>query len=217
MRNKHLWIVGLFAICMAYFESAVVVYIRRLYGISDLTFANPPVDNQIALIEVGREAATLIMILAVGLITGRKAQSRLGYILYTFGLWDIFYYLWLKVLIGWPHSLMDTDLLFLIPLPWWGPVYAPVLISLLLVVFGASSVLKEEKGIPDHAAVIDWILLSAGALLMLYAFMADALKAMPAPIKMLNFLVPGPFNWPVFAIGFGLAALFIGRIVRSNQ
>lgn len=214
MRNKTLWTIGLFAIAMAYFESAAVFYIRRLYGISDLTFSNPYVDPQVGVIEVGRELATLVMLLTVGLVAGKKFQSRLGYILLTFGLWDIFYYVWLKVFIGWPRSFMDTDLLFLIPLPWWGPVYAPILISILLIVLGTYSVVKEEKGISNHAGVFDWMILSAGMLLMLYAFMADALKALPASIKTLGFLVPGPFHWPVFTIGFGLAAIFVFLRVR---
>jgi hypothetical protein len=216
MRHKTLWYIGLFAICMAYFESAVVFYIRRLYGISDLTFSNPYVDPQVGAIEVGREAASLVMLLTVGLVAGKKFQSRLGYILFTVGLWDIFYYAWLKVFIGWPKSLVDTDLLFLIPLPWWGPVCAPVLISILMIVLGACSVVKEEKGISNHAVLIDWIFLSAGALLMLVAFMADALKALPATIKTLGFLVPGPFHWPVFIIGLGLAAIFVWRMCRSK-
>ena len=74
------------------------------------------------------------MLLAVGWIAGTKIQSRLGYSFFAFGLWDIFYYIFLKVFIGWPNSVMDPDILFYIPLPWWGPVLAPVLISVLMIV-----------------------------------------------------------------------------------
>lgn len=87
-----LW-VGLYAIAMAYLESAVVVYLRRLYGISDLILSVPPFDPQIGAIELGREAATLVMLLAVGWVSGKKFQSRLGFAIFAFGLWDIFYYI----------------------------------------------------------------------------------------------------------------------------
>jgi hypothetical protein len=56
-----------------------------------------------------------------------------------FGVWDIFYYVFLKVLTGWPHSLMDWDILFLLPLPWWGPVIAPVSIAVLMILWGTAA------------------------------------------------------------------------------
>lgn len=141
MRNKNLWYVGLFAVAMAYIESAVVVYLRRLHSIGDLMTSLPPFDPQVGAVEVGRELATLVMLLAVGLVAGKKFQSRLGFAIFAFGLWDIFYYFWLKVFINWPRSLLDIDILFLIPLPWWGPVLAPVLIAALMAVGGARAVL----------------------------------------------------------------------------
>ena len=128
VRNKTFW-VAIFSIAMANLEAAVVVYLRRMYGIHDLMLQIPPFDPQMAAIELGRELATLIMLLSVGWIAGRKLQSRLGFSFLTFGLWDIFYYIWLCIFIGWPQSLLETDILFLLPLPWWGPVLSPVLIA----------------------------------------------------------------------------------------
>ncbi|HMN00452.1 MAG TPA: hypothetical protein PKC99_15695 [Anaerolineales bacterium] len=211
---KPLLRVGLFAIAMAYLESAVVVYLRRLYGISDLILSVPPFDPQIGAIELGREAATLVMLLAVGWVAGKKFQSRLGFAIFAFGLWDIFYYIWLKVFIGWPQTLLDPDLLFLIPLPWWGPVLAPVLIALLMVVGGALLVQNEERGITMHLTIIDWGMLAGGILLMLYAFIADALSALPADTQTLSQLRPSAFNWLVFLTGFALAVLFVWHITK---
>ena len=74
-----------------------------------------------------REAATLVMLLAVGMLAGADVAPRLGYTAIAFGVWDIFYYVFLRVIGGWPRSLFDWDILFLLPLPWWGPVLAPVL------------------------------------------------------------------------------------------
>jgi hypothetical protein len=89
---KIFW-VSVFSIAMAYLESAVVVYLRRVYGITDLNLQVPPFDAQIAAIEVGRELATLVMLLSIGWIAGKTFQSRVGFTFIAFGLWDIFYYL----------------------------------------------------------------------------------------------------------------------------
>jgi hypothetical protein len=217
MPDKKLWWMALFAIAMAYFESAVVVYLRRLYDINDLMVSKPWLDSQIGTIEVGREAASLLMLLAVGWIAGHKLQSRVAYSFFAFGLWDIFYYIFLKVFIGWPNSVMDPDILFYIPLPWWGPVLAPVLISALMIVTGACVMIKAYKGIPFHVGPIEWVLLSAGVLFMLYAFMADAMKALPADAMTLGLLRPTQFNWLVFGIGYGLAAIFAWRTIKAKD
>jgi hypothetical protein len=217
MQKRNLWWMGLFAIAMAYFESAVVVYLRRLYVIDDLMVSKPWLDPRIGAIEVGREFASLVMLLAVGWIAGRKLQSRLGFFVFAFGIWDIFYYVFLKIFIGWPNSVMDPDILFYIPLPWWGPVLAPVLISVLMIAAGACAVIKEDKDVSLHAGPTGWVLLSAGVLLMLYAFMADALKALPATTQDLGLLRPAQFNWPAYAIGFGLAGVAVWRMVRTKR
>src|SRR5205823_10795737 len=95
-----------------------------------------PIATGLGRAELVREAATLIMLLTVGILAGRTWRSRLGYAAIAFGVWDIFYYVFLKVMCGWPHSLLDWDILFLIPMPWWGPVAAPVSIALLLILWG---------------------------------------------------------------------------------
>jgi hypothetical protein len=84
-------------------------------------------------LEILRESATILMLLSIGYVTGKSWKSRFAYFLMAFGVWDIFYYIWLFWLNGWPRSLMDIDVLFLIPVPWISPVYVPVLISLLMI------------------------------------------------------------------------------------
>ena len=97
--SKIFWI-SVFSIAMAYLEAAVVVYLRRVYGINDLILQVPPFDIQIAVIEVGRELTTLVMLVCIGWIAGETLPSRVGFTFITFGLWDIFYYIWLRVFIG---------------------------------------------------------------------------------------------------------------------
>ncbi len=124
--RRPLW-VALYAIAMAAVESAVVVYLRALHGGAEpLSVLLHEIPDRLVAIEVGREAATLVMIVAVAAIAGSNVWERFLYFALAFGLWDIFYYVWLWVFIGWPPSLFTWDVLFLIPVPWLGPVLAPV-------------------------------------------------------------------------------------------
>lgn len=201
MQVKKIWWVGLFAIAMAYVESTVVVYIRRIYGISDLLLDIPSFDPVLAPIEVGRELATLIMLLAVGFAVGKSLQSRLSFTFIIFGVWDIFYYIWLRLFIGWPNSLFSQDILFLIPLPWWGPIIAPVLIACLMVVGGILAVISEDNGCRIMLSAFDWTTLIPGVLIMLYSFMEDAISIIPADVETLAQLRPTSFNWPIYILG----------------
>ena len=213
---KIIW-VSVFSIAMAYLEAAVVVYLRRVYGITNLILQVPLFDKEIAAIEVGRELTTLVMLLCIGWIAGETFQSRVGFTFITFGLWDIFYYIWLWVFIGWPQSIIEPDLLFLIPLPWWGPVLSPVLIALLMVTGGIVAVIKTEKNQVLHIDAWFWVCLITGVLILLYTFMADALIAFPADASTLSGLKPSQFNWPVYFLGFGLGVIALWRMIVGRR
>ncbi len=204
--------VAVYAVAMAYLEAACVVYLRRLYGIADLVRDVAPYDPILAPIELGREAATLVMIAAVARAAGRSTQARLGVACFVFGTWDIFYYVWLRLMIGWPVSLLTPDILFLIPLPWWGPVLSPVLVALLSVVGGALAVVHDDRGRAMRPGAPGWIALLAGSVAVLYSFMADALRALPADAEALSRLRPTSFGWPVFLAGY---AAMIGAVARA--
>ena len=131
-----------YAVAMAFLESAVVVYLQRALGIDPRAIfpvRDPAMTGDLAAIEVGREAATLVMLGTVGWLAGRSGLERLAWAAVAFGTRDIFYYAWLWAFIGWPSSLGTWDLLFLIPVPWTGPVWAPVAISLALAGFGLAA------------------------------------------------------------------------------
>jgi hypothetical protein len=214
MQSRRLVFVAGFAVAMAYLEAAVVVYLRRLYGITDLIRDVAAYDPSLAALEVGREAATLVMLLALGGAAGRSAQSRLGIALFAFGAWDILYYAWLRVFIGWPRTLLDPDLLFLIPLPWWGPVLSPVLIAVLSIAAGWVMVARDDLGIRLRPGPGGWTALAAGILAALYAFMADSLRGLPASPEALSRLRPGPFPWSAYSAGLLLMAFAIWRSAR---
>ncbi|MEN6301208.1 MAG: hypothetical protein ABFD96_00695 [Armatimonadia bacterium] len=130
-----------FAVAMGHLEAVVVVYIRHILNIvptPEQLDANvyAQVPRWIVTSEQWREASTIIMLLSLAYLVGRKPVERLGVFLFAFGVWDIFYYVALKVLIGWPASLRTMDLLFLIPKAWFAPVWVPVGISAVMVVGG---------------------------------------------------------------------------------
>jgi hypothetical protein len=217
MLAKKIWWVGLFAIAMAYVESATVVYLRHIYGISDLIFDIPPFDPVIAPIEVGRELATLIMLLAVGWAVGKSRQTRISFVFFAFGVWDVFYYMWLRFFIGWPNSLFSPDILFLIPLPWWGPVIAPILIACLMIVGGIFTITNEGKGIKIKFSMFELITIVVGSLMMLYSFMQDSLAIMPVNAETLAQLRPTSFHWLIFLTGLVSAGYVVLHVTWPDN
>ena len=112
------WMVVVFAVAMAWVESAVVFYLRSMLGRIEPHQPDPlPIINGFASVELPRELATMIMLFAVGWLAGRTWRARIGCSAIAFGVWDISYYAFLKIICGWPHSLLNWDVLFLLPLP----------------------------------------------------------------------------------------------------
>ncbi|MBM2841137.1 MAG: hypothetical protein HW412_1665, partial [Bacteroidetes bacterium] len=170
--RRLLW-VSLFGVTFAFVESSVVVYLRSIYYPEGFAFPLKLISQQHLTVELAREAATIVMLAAVGILAGSKAWERFGYFLVAFGVWDIFYYVWLKVILDWPASLSDWDILFLIPLPWIGPVIAPVFISLLMILCGLTIAVRFEQRKFFHPNRWSWMLAIAGTLVVLYSFMTD--------------------------------------------
>jgi len=195
-------VVVAYAIAMAFLESAVVVYLQRALGIDPRALfpvRDAALTGDLALVEVGREAATLVMLGAVGWLAGQSGLERLAWTAVAFGTWDILYYAWLWVFIGWPPSLGTWDLLLLIPVPWTGPVWAPAAISLALVGFGLAAARRLRAGKPVRAGRAQVGAGVTGGLIVVASFCWNA------PL-VLDGGVPTDFPWPVFAAGLGLAA-----------
>jgi hypothetical protein len=200
MNDRKRWlVVFVFALAMAWVEAAVVFYLRTMVNRIEPYQPNPfPMIGSMAQVEVAREAATLLMLLAVGILAGHSWRSRLGYFAIAFGVWDIFYYVFLKIVCGWPHSVLDWDILFLIPLPWWGPVLAPVLISLLLILWGTLASRRDHLEGPFLAGIIGFGTGFAGIMLGLQVFMADTLAAAHQGAEAVRNVLPKTFHWPLF-------------------
>jgi hypothetical protein len=201
------WSVTVFAIAMAWVEAAVVYYLRTMVDRIEPYQSNPlPLIGGLGPVELAREFATLVMLFTVGALAGRNWRTRLGYSAIAFGVWDIFYYVFLKVMCGWPNSLLDWDILFLLPLPWWGPVIAPVSIALLMILWGTLASQFERTPGPLLSNWRVWVLNSIGIALALYVFMADALRVADQGVDVIRNVLPSQFNWPLFCIALALLA-----------
>jgi hypothetical protein len=211
-----------FSIAFAYIESAVVVYLRVIFHPDGFTFPLSNFDTilqnkAILLTEIGREAATIVLIFTSAWLFGRNLRQRFAYFLTIFAVWDIFYYVWLKVFSAclkaipdWPVSIMDWDILFLIPIAWAGPVLAPVLVSIVMLAFAMIILYRDCRGRTIKAGKIDWIIFIAASVVIV-----------------VSFCIPGPhiaepnyqsyFYWPVFAAGLlASVALFVKCLLKSK-
>lgn len=199
--RQKLLLVGVYAAAMAWVESAVVYYLRTMIDRVEPYQTNPLPMTTLGFgrVEVAREAATLIMLLAVGWLAGRTRRARLGYTFVAFGVWDILYYVFLIPMTGWPRSLFDWDILFLLPLPWWGPVLAPVSISLLMIACGAL-MSQFDIAAPRRA----WLLNFAGVGAALYVFMADSIGIIGLGAEAVRTVLPVSFNWALFIVALAL-------------
>jgi len=203
---------------MAFMESAVVVYLRDLYYPEGFSFPLAQAGLLTYSVEVGRETATLLMLFAVARLAGSGGWDRTACFAFLFGVWDIWYYVWLKVLLGWPASLLTWDVLFLIPVVWIGPVLAPVLVSLLLVAGSLKAMANADRGAPVRLLRRDWLAACGGAALVLASFVDLTIAALLAGgVEAVADLVPSTFNWPAFGAGYALMAASAARILTRHH
>ena len=204
MRKRLAWLT-IYAVAMAYLESAVVVYLRAIYYPHGFDFPLSLMPPEMVAIETGREAATLVMLLGVAMLAGADRWERFLAFCFSFGVWDIFYYAWLWLFLRWPSSLFTWDVLFLIPVPWIGPVLAPVLVSVALVTGSLLMLRLKAQGVRLGFSGPVWTAAVTGGLLVLGSFVLD----FPSVLRQ---TLPPPFHWGVFAIGVGLtmSALALG-------
>jgi hypothetical protein len=214
--NRTVIALLVFGTAFGYLEAAVVAYLRRLHEPVRQRFhpGRPPGDlfplltldqlrasaeqERTLVTEIGREAATIIMLAAVALAVARNAGQWAAAFVIAFGTWDITFYVFLKLLLGWPASLFTWDILFLLPVPWAGPVLAPVLVSAAMISTGIWHLRSEARRAPIAIAGPQWAGIMAGAVVIVISFAMDFRNVMAGAM-------PHPFHWSVF-----LAGLLIG-------
>jgi len=163
---------------MGYMESAVVVYLRELYYPDGFDFPLKPIDQNIGITEILREAATLIMLIIAGIFAGRTKTEKFGFFIYCFAIWDIFYYIFLKLLLSWPESLLTWDILFLIPVTWVGPVIAPVINSLTMMLLAVLISCFTNLDSSIKIKLKEWIFFITGSVIIIISYIEDYLNYM---------------------------------------
>lgn len=208
--RKLFWIAA-FGIAFGLVEAAVVVYLRFIGHPGGFEFANGMLPDEILSTEIMREGATIVILLATSILAGKTALSKFGVFLTVFGVWDLFYYIWLKIFLGWPQSFMDADILFLIPGTWAGPVLAPMMVSAALAGCGSWMVWREETGRPVRTGVLDWIVESAAAVVIISSFFITGIVPGADPGSGYTLSFP----WWLFLSGFsGGLGYFLWRVFR---
>jgi hypothetical protein len=207
--------VVVFGIAFAYIEAAVVVYLRAIFHPQGFTFpltefGISPLWKRLLLTETAREAATLVLMFTGAYLFGRDRRQRIVYFATIFAVWDIFYYLWLKVLINWPASLFDWDILFLIPLPWAGPVLAPLIVSITLLVFAAAALYRSSISAAVEVSLSEWFVFVLAGLAVVISFCIAGCH-----IDQPNFREY--FHWPLFALGELAAVVFFVKCLLKSK
>lgn len=219
----------MFSIAMGFLETSVVIYLREIYYPEGFNFPLNPIDSHIALTEILREAATVIMLICIGFFAGKSFASGFAWFIYSFAIWDIFYYIFLKLLLNWPASLMTDDVLFLIPVTWVGPVITPVIVALSMILLALIIVWYEHKGPKIKISKLEWLLLIGGSLILITGFTWDYSKylleeysfgqifTLPNKDALFDYAsqyIPQSFNWFLFAVGQGIILSGIGLLWR---
>ena len=210
-----IWL-AIFSIAMGYMESAIVIYLRKIYYPAGFQFPLVTLDANIGLVELFREAATIIMLLGIGILTAKTASLKFAHFIFCFAIWDLCYYLFLWIFLGWPQSLFTWDILFLIPVPWVGPVITPCIVSVTMIILALSIIHYQGIGIDTRLKAKEWGLFITGSFIIILSFIWDYLsyinklnspnitnsladhQSMLSEIK--NY-VPVDFNWGWFLSG----------------
>jgi len=231
---RTIFYVILFAVAMGFLESAVVIYLRTIYYPEGFAFPIKLSGQTIALTEVLREAATLVMLFTVSLIADKKGINRFAYFLLAFAVWDIFYYIFLKLLIHWPASFFTWDILFLIPFIWVGPVLAPIINSITMIIMSMLILWFSNKKVSVRFRFSEWLFLILGSFFTVVAYILPYVLHMLQRFNINQIFsfynhkilmeytmqfIPYWFNWWLFSFGelliFSALILFFKRMLTN--
>jgi hypothetical protein len=203
----------MFAIAMGLLEAICVVYIRKIIFPPDGNIANTPISEFNFTLEAIRESMTIIMLTSLSILAAFNWRTRLAMFFLAFGIWDIFYYVGLKIYINWPETIMDWDALFLIPVAWYSPILAPILISTYFICGSIFIILHEGNGTKLRFSFIVVLLQFLGFVVWFYSFIKDS--AMISDIGYTN----TEYSWVLFFLGLvlGVSSLTISFLLGKKH
>lgn len=227
--TRNTVLVILFSIAMGFLESAVVIYLREHYYPNGFQFPLVPVSLTTGITEIGREAATVVMLVCIGWLAGFNATTRFAYFILSFAVWDIMYYIGLKLVLNWPVSILEWDILFLIPFPWLGPVLAPCLLSCLMIILAVFLLKNGVQKLSLLLPVKSWLLLISGSLVCIGSFLYEYLLyrqlTYASPVipnteshimADLKSFIPGEYSWIFFLSGFILLTIPVFNLILKT-
>lgn len=230
---QTLFWLAIFAVAMGYMETAVVVYLREIFYPDGFVFPLKPITSNIAITEIIREAATIIMLAGAGILTGRTATEKFGNFAYSFAIWDIFYYIFLKVLLNWPESFLTWDLLFLIPVPWVGPVICPLINSLSMILLALAISYFTDKNEVTRLNLKEWSVLATGTVIVIVSYTFDYSSYVLQRFKLSELMdelngeeiltyaaqyIPIHFDWWIFVTGeFFILSGILMFVIRNKK
>lgn len=205
MKRNIILLAGL-AVLFAYIESSIILYLHNACYGGSFDFPLKMMAMSALWIEIGREFVSLLFILLLAVLAAKNIRQTFAYFALAFGIWDIFYYFWLYIFLGWPESLLSWDLLFLIPLPWTGPVLSPLLVSAALVFIGLTLLIRDVSGKkPVHFRLYDWAGAVLSVVLILVSYFWNTGR-LCEPLSEMH------YPWWIFSAGLVIGlAVFIRR------
>lgn len=231
---RKFWIVTVFSIAMGFLESTIVIYLRKIYYPNGFDFPLKGfIDPNILSIEWIREFFTIVMLITIGLLAGKTFYEKFAYFILSFAIWDIFYYVFLKVFLDWPASWFTWDLLFLIPWPWIGPVLAPLICTVLMISTYFLAINLIDKNVKLKLNISEWIMITLGVIIVLFTWLYDyggliisggftkdffTLATNAEFIKTIDNFVPTTYNWTLFLSGVIISTIGIIKFyLRSKK
>ncbi|MEE8437058.1 MAG: hypothetical protein V3S22_01845 [Candidatus Neomarinimicrobiota bacterium] len=209
LKRQFFWLT-VWGISFGMIEAAVVYYLRQIYYPGDFQFPAALRDDPIMKVELAREAVTIIMLWAAAELSRKTIAGKIAVFMFLFGVWDIFYYVFLKIMIGWPEALTTWDILFLLPLVWAGPVWAPLLVSMVLIACAIILLNLDEKEIILKLSLPYWAGEMAAAVLIVLSFILPGLKVAAGQI-------PDSYPWYIFLLGLILGIIIFMHFIKKSD
>ena len=222
IRSAIFWLT-VFAAAFGIVEGSVVVYLRKIYYPGQMAlFPLKTFDPAIYLVELIREAATLFMLYAVAAAVFQKRMLRFAGFIWNFAVWDLVYYLLLKLTLGWPANFFEWDVLFLIPVVWASPMVAPVICSVTMLCLAGLIFFYSSKNYSVKFSRLHLWLFLIGSLFILASYVQDyvSLAFSTASEKLQEAVaqfIPQSFNWLLFCLGEGVILFAIWDLMKKIQ
>ena len=228
--RKNVIYLVILGIGMGFLEAIVVLYLRTIYYPDGFGFPMRIISGNVYVAEMIRELCTIIILLSISLIAGKNRLQAFAYFLFSFAIWDIYYYIGLKVFLNWPPSLLTWDILFLIPIFWIGPVVAPLICSVTMIIFSWIVLFMQDKVTDFRVALKEWVLVYLGFFLIFITFIWDYTSILISNRlireyflweksnifkEIISAYVPHHYNWALFIIGIVCIYFSIISILRK--